>query len=77
MDSCGNKGEDIVQVIIVKDQSPPQLPETMDDVLITCPNAYKMEDLLAPESLDDCCAKESITVTPTSTEPRGCEDIMM
>ena len=76
-DSCGNQGPKLVQTITVLDQSPPQLPTTLADVVMICPNDYKMENLLVPEATDDCCTKDEITVTPTGTEPNGCEDIMI
>lgn len=71
-DTCGNKADDIVQTIIMKDEDGPKLPNSMPTINLTCPSQLVLSDLKPPEATDDC-GEENVSIT-NSASFKACDE---
>jgi hypothetical protein len=60
-DTCGNKGSDITQEIIVLDQEDPAFVSACEEVVLECPRDFDVNSLPIPQATDDCMANVAIT----------------
>lgn len=53
-DSCGNTAATVTQTITVMDLGAPDLPDELEDIVLSCPSDFNEHALVAPNATDDC-----------------------